>query len=67
MRWHLFIDKATGDLVSESATVPASLNTARVDVLDVDERPDWSAQRWDASTRTCVDIPHCPTCTCFDH
>lgn len=55
MTWHLLIDRATGDLVSQG-TVIADDAAARFDVVDIG-MPPADDQLWDASTRAFVARP----------
>jgi hypothetical protein len=55
--WNFFINKETGDLVSEGENVPPGINTDIYEVRDVGERPDWTTKVWDPATKQLVDRP----------
>lgn len=57
MPWILFIDRVTGDLVSEGSAVPDGIDAERYEARDVGARPDWRAKRWNAVTRALDDRP----------
>lgn len=57
MSWMFFINKATGDLVSEGAVVPAGIDTNVYEVRDVGTRPDWGVKAWNPTTKQLVDRP----------
>lgn len=57
MAWYLFVEKSTGDLVSEGSVVPEKLDTNRYDVQDVGDRPDWTIKAWNPSQKALYDRP----------
>lgn len=57
MSWYFFINKQSGDLVSEGAVVPAGIDTNVYEVRDVVARPDWTTKVWNPTTKALTDRP----------
>lgn len=57
MTWFFFIERSSGDLVSEGSVVPEGIDTARFEVRDVGERPDWTVKAWNPSGKALYDRP----------
>jgi hypothetical protein len=57
MPWYFFIQKDSGDLVSEGSTVPEGIDTNVYEVRDVGDRPDWTVKAWNPAIKQLFDRP----------